>query len=39
MNRYGRREFPAEETANAMALRKKLASVAGAQEGEVNDTE
>lgn len=35
----GRRKFPAEETAHVMALRKKkVAGVARAQEGEMNDT-
>lgn len=38
-NRSGRREIPVEETTNAMTPRKrKVAGVARAQEGEVNDT-
>lgn len=39
MNRSGRREIPVEETTNAMTPRKrKVAGVARAQGGEVNDT-
>lgn len=38
MNGSGRGAFPAERTANAMALRmKKVAGVAAAREGEMND--